>query len=293
MARRLEIILGPTAVGKTGFAIRRALEVGSPVISCDSRQIFKELKIGTAAPSDEELSAVQHYFIRSIPITRNYTAGIYEAEALELVNRLFSEGHETLVMCGGSMLYIDAFCYGLDDFPEVPLQLRRHLMDCLQSEGVEVLAQQLKELDPVSYEELDLSNGQRVIRALEVSMYTGQPFSSFKTRRFKERDFEIVKVGLERPREELYERINARVEKMVEDGLEAEARSMLPYRDLPALQTVGYREFFEYFDGKHDLETTIRHIQADTRHYAKRQLTWWRRDGDIRWIPADSSLRSE
>ena len=284
MARRLEIILGPTAVGKTGYAIRRALEVGSPVISCDSRQIFKELNIGTAAPSEEELAAVKHYFIRTVPITRNYTAGIYEAEALELVSRLFSEGHETLVMCGGSMLYIDAFCYGLDDFPEVPLQLRHHLMDCLRSEGVEVLAHQLQELDPQSYEELDLSNGQRVIRALEVSMYTGQPFSSFKTRQFKKRDFEIVKIGLDRPREQLYERINARVLKMVEDGLEAEARTMLPYRDLPALQTVGYREFFEYFDGKYDLETTVRHIQASTRHYAKRQLTWWRRDADIRWM---------
>jgi len=284
MARRLEIILGPTAVGKTGYAIRRALEVGSPVISCDSRQIFKELSIGTAAPSEEELAAVKHYFIRTVPITRNYTAGIYEAEALELVSRLFSEGHETLVMCGGSMLYIDAFCYGLDDFPEVPLQLRHHLMDCLRSEGVEVLAHQLQELDPQSYEELDLSNGQRVIRALEVSMYTGQPFSSFKTRQFKKRDFEIVKIGLDRPREQLYERINARVLKMVEDGLEAEARTMLPYRDLPALQTVGYREFFEYFDGKYDLETTVRHIQASTRHYAKRQLTWWRRDADIRWM---------
>ena len=286
MPRRLEIILGPTAVGKTGYAIRRALEVGSPVISCDSRQIFQELKIGTAAPSDEEMAAVQHYFIRSIPITRNYTAGIYEVEAMELVSRLFSEGHETLVMCGGSMMYIDAFCYGLDDFPEVPVQLREHLMECLRDEGVEVLAQQLKELDPVSYEELDLSNGQRVIRALEVSLYTGKPFSSYKTRTFKERDFEIVKIGLERPREELYERINARVEQMMADGLEAEARSMLPYRDLPALQTVGYREMFEYFDGKYDLETTVQHIQASTRHYAKRQLTWWRRDASILWQPA-------
>ncbi len=286
MPRRLEIILGPTAVGKTGYAIRRALEVGSPVISCDSRQIFQELKIGTAAPSDEEMAAVKHYFIRSIPITRNYTAGIYEVEAMELVNRLFSEGHETLVMCGGSMMYIDAFCYGLDDFPEVPVQLREHLMECLRDEGVEVLAQQLKELDPVSYEELDLSNGQRVIRALEVSLYTGKPFSSYKTRTFKERDFEIVKIGLERPREELYERINARVEQMMADGLEAEARSMLPYRDLPALQTVGYREMFEYFDGKYDLETTVQHIQASTRHYAKRQLTWWRRDASILWQPA-------
>ncbi len=288
MPRRLEIILGPTAVGKTGYAIERAQEVGSPVISCDSRQIYKELRIGTAVPSRRELARVKHYFIRTVPITRNYTAGIYEAEALNLVNQLFDQGHETLVMCGGSMLYIDAFCYGLDDFPEVPLQLREHLMECLRDEGVEVLANELKELDPVSYEELDLSNGQRVIRALEVSMYTGKPFSSFKTRQFKERDFEIVKIGLERPREELYERINARVLKMMDQGLEEEARRMLPYRDLPALQTVGYREMFEYFDGKYDLDTTIAHIQANTRHYAKRQLTWWRRDKEIRWIsPAD------
>ncbi len=286
MPRRVEIILGPTAVGKTGYAIRRALEVGSPVISCDSRQVYRELRIGTACPSDEELAAVRHYFIRSIPISRNYTAGIYEAEAVDLVNRLFAEGHETLVMCGGSMMYIDAFCYGLDDFPEVPIQLRQHLMECLREEGVESLASQLRDLDPVSYEELDLSNGQRVIRALEVSMYTGQPFSSFKTRRFKERDFEIVKIGLERPREQLYDRINARVLQMVSDGLEAEARSMLPYRNLPALQTVGYREMFDYFDGQWDFETTIRHIQASTRHYAKRQLTWWRRDPSIHWISA-------
>ena len=159
-------------------------------------------------------------------------------------------------------------------------------MECLRDEGVESLAGQLKELDPVSYEELDLSNGQRVIRALEVSMYTGKPFSSFKTRRFKERDFEIVKIGLERPREELYERINARVLKMIHHGLEEEARRMLPFRDLPALQTVGYRELFEYFDGACTLEQAVRHIQSSTRHYAKRQLTWWRRDADIRWIPA-------
>jgi len=230
---------------------------------------------------------VKHYFVRNIPITRNYTAGIYEADALSLVNQLFEKGHDTLVMCGGSMMYIDAFCYGLDDFPEVPLQLRQHLMECLKEDGVESLAEQLKELDPVSYEELDLSNGQRVIRALEVSMYTGQPFSSFKTRRFKERDFEIVKIGLERPREELYDRINARVLKMMSRGLEAEARRMLPYRDLPALQTVGYKEMFEYFDGACDKEEAVRRIQVNTRHYAKRQLTWWRRDNSINWIPAE------
>ena len=230
---------------------------------------------------------MKHYFIRSVPITRNYTAGIYEAEAMELVNRLFAEGHETLVMCGGSMMYIDAFCYGLDDFPEVPIQLRQHLMECLRDEGVEVLAAQLKELDPVSYEELDLSNGQRVIRALEVSMYTGQPFSSFKTGGFKERDFEIVKIGLERPREELYDRINARVLQMMDEGLEEEARAMLPFRDLPALQTVGYKELFDYFDGTISLEEAVRRIQVDTRHYAKRQITWWRRDPSIRWVPAE------
>ena len=183
-------------------------------------------------------------------------------------------------------MYIDALCYGLDDFPEVPLQLRQHLMECLESEGVEVLAEQLKEMDPESWEELDLSNGRRVVRALEVCLYTGKPFSSFKSRTFRERNFEIVKIGLERPREELYERINARVLKMMEDGLEEEARRMLPYRDLSALQTVGYKELFDYFDGHIPLEEAVRRIQADTRHYAKRQLTWWRRDSSIRWIPA-------
>lgn len=284
MPRRVEIILGPTGVGKTAYAISRALEVGSPVINADSRQIYKELCVGTAAPSRREREMVKHYFVRWIPVTQSYTAGIYEADALALVNKLFAEGHETLVMCGGSMMYVDAFCYGLDDFPEVPLQLRQHLMECLREEGVESLANQLKELDPVSYEELDLSNGQRVIRALEVSMYTGEPFSSFKTRCFKERDFEIVKIGLERPREELYERINQRVLKMMSHGLEAEARRMLPYRDLPALQTVGYKEMFQYFDGEIDREEAVRRIQVNTRHYAKRQLTWWRRDNSINWI---------
>ena len=284
MGRSLEIILGPTGVGKTAYAISRALECGSPVISCDSRQIYREMRIGTAVPSDEELSAVKHYFIREIPVTQNYTAGIYEVQALELIDRLFAEGHETLVMCGGSMLYIDALCYGLDDFPEVPMQLREHLVECLRDEGVDTLAAQLRELDPVTYEEIDLTNGRRVIRALEVCLYTGKPFSSFKTRRFKERNFEIRKIGLERPREELYGRLDARVLQMMEDGLEEEARSLLPYRDLTALQTVGYRELFEYFDGKTNLDEAIRRIQVNTRHYAKRQLTWWRRDPSIAWV---------
>ena len=288
MGRRLLVILGPTAVGKTDYSIGKALEVGSPVISCDSRQFYKEMRIGTAVPTPEQLARVPHYFIQNISITQNYTAGMYEADALDLIGRLFDEGHETLVVTGGSMLYIDALCYGLDDFPEVPLMLREHLMDCLRSEGVDVLADQLKELDPVTYDEIDISNGQRVIRALEVCLYTGEPFSSFKTRCFKERDFEIEKIGLSRPREELYARIDQRVLRMMDDGLEAEARSLLPYRDLPALQTVGYREMFDYFDGKQDLEETVRLIQRNTRHYAKRQLTWWRRDPDIRWVDIES-----
>ena len=288
MGRRLLVILGPTAVGKTDYSIDRALEYGSPVISCDSRQLYKEMRIGTAVPSPEQLARVPHYFIRNISVTQNYTAGMYEADALDLIGRLFAEGHETLVVTGGSMLYIDALCYGLDDFPEVPLMLREHLMDCLRSEGVDVLADQLKELDPVTYDEIDISNGQRVIRALEVCLFTGEPFSSFKTRRFKERDFEIEKLGLSRPREALYERIDRRVLQMMDDGLEAEARSLLPYRDLPALQTVGYREMFDYFDGKQDLEETVRLIQRNTRHYAKRQLTWWRRDPDIHWEDIES-----
>ena len=287
MGRRLLVILGPTAVGKTSYSIRKALELGSPVISCDSRQLYKEMRIGTAVPSPEELAAVPHHFIQTLSVTQNYTAGMYEADAMVLIDRLFAEGHETLVVTGGSMMYIDALCYGLDDFPEVPLMLREHLMECLRDEGVEVLAEQLRELDPVTCEEIDLSNGQRVIRALEVCLYTGQPFSSFKTRSIKDRDFEIVKIGLQRPREELYARINARVEKMMDEGLEAEAQSLLPYRDLPALQTVGYREMFDYFDGKQDLETTVRLIQRNTRHYAKRQLTWWRRDPSIHWIDAE------
>ena len=284
MGRRLLVILGPTAVGKTDYSIGKALEVGSPVISCDSRQLYKEMRIGTAVPTPEQLARVPHHFIQTLSVTRNYTAGMYEADALQLIDRLFAEGHETLVVTGGSMLYIDALCYGLDDFPEVPLQLREHLMECLRDEGVDVLADQLKELDPVTYEQIDLSNGQRVIRALEVCLYTGQPFSSFKTGNFKDRDFEIEKIGLTRPREELYARIDARVLQMMEEGLEEEARNLLPYRNLPALQTVGYREMFDYFDGKHDLEETVRLIQRNTRHYAKRQLTWWRRDPEIRWV---------
>ena len=283
--RRVEIILGPTASGKTAYSIQKALEYGCPIINCDSRQLYKGMTIGTAVPSEEELAAVPHYFIQTLPVDAVYTAGKYEVDALKLVEELFARGHETLIMTGGSMLYIDAFCYGLDNFPEVPMLLREQLMDCLRTEGVETLARQLRELDPETAEEIDMSNGQRVVRALEVCLYTGEPFSSFKSRSFKERPFEIVKTGLDVPREELYRRIDKRVLDMMDRGLLEEVKSLIPYRNCPALQTVGYKELFDYLDGKTTLDEAVRLIQRNTRHYAKRQLTWWRRDTTINWLP--------
>ena len=282
--RRLLIILGPTAVGKTDYSIETALRYGSPVISCDSRQIYKEMTIGTAVPSAEQLSAVQHYFIHSHTVTELYTAGRYELEALDLINRLFDEGHETLVMAGGSGFYVDALVNGLDDFPSADLQLRSELMARLHEEGVESLRQELRMLDPESYATIDIANGQRVVRALEVCLMTGKPFSSFKTSSRKARDFEIEKIGLTRPRDVLYDRINRRVLRMVDDGLVDEVRSLTQYRDLAALQTVGYKEIFDYLDGEYDLDRAVELIQRNTRRYAKRQLSYWGRDKDIRWL---------
>lgn len=301
--RRLIIILGPTAVGKTDYSIETALKYGSPIISCDSRQIYREMSIGTAVPTAEQLAAVQHYFIHSHTVTELYTAGKYELEALELINRLFEEGHETLVMAGGSGFYIDALVNGLDDFPEADLQLRADLTARLQEEGIESLRQELRHLDQESYETIDIANGQRVVRALEVCIMTGRPFSSFKTNPNRRRDFEIEKIGLVRPRDVLYDRINRRVLQMVDDGLVEEVRTLVEYRDLAALKTVGYKEVFDWFDFQNGLVSTegwgptspgdgpvtsldraIELIQRNTRHYAKRQLSYWGRDKDIRWI---------
>ena len=261
------------------------------------------MTIGTAVPSAEQLSAVQHYFIHSHTVTELYTAGKYELEALELINRLFDEGHETLVMAGGSGFYIDALVNGLDDFPSADLQLREELTARLEQEGVESLRQELRRLDPESYATIDIANGQRVVRALEVCLMTGRPFSSFKTSRTKKRDFEIEKIGLTRPREALYERIDRRVLQMVDDGLVDEVRSLTQYRDLAALRTVGYKEIFDWFDfqdGKvsadgwgpttpgdgpvTSLDRAVELIQRNTRRYAKRQLSYWGRDKEIRWI---------
>ncbi|MBQ0044564.1 MAG: tRNA (adenosine(37)-N6)-dimethylallyltransferase MiaA [Bacteroidales bacterium] len=282
---RLLIILGPTAVGKTDYSIEVARKYGSPIISCDSRQIYREMSIGTAVPSEEQLAAVQHYFIRTRSIhDEMYTAGKYELEAVALLERLFAEGHETLVMAGGSGFYIDAVCNGLDDFPPADQQLRAELSERLRAEGVESLRLDLKHLDPESYETIDIANGQRVVRALEVCLMTGRKFSSFKTSVTKKRSFEIEKIGISRPRDVLYDRINRRVVQMMDDGLLEEARSLYAYRGLPALQTVGYRELFDYFDGKCSLDKAVELIQRNTRHYAKRQMTWWGRDKDIDWM---------
>ena len=303
MNKKLIIILGPTAVGKTDYSIETALKYDSPIISCDSRQIYKEMSIGTAVPSAEQLAAVQHYFIHSHTVTELYTAGKYELEALDLIDRLFAEGHETLVMAGGSGFYVDALVNGLDDFPSADLVLRNELMARLKEEGVESLRAQLQKLDPESYNVIDIANGQRVVRALEVCLMTGKPFSSFKTNQLKKRDFEIEKIGLVRPREVLYDRINRRVIQMIDDGLVDEVRSVQQYRDLAALQTVGYKEIFDWFDYEAGLVSTdgwgptspgdgpvtsldraVELIQRNTRHYAKRQLSYWKRDADIRWM---------
>ena len=284
MERRLLIILGPTAVGKTDLSIGKALEYGSPVISCDSRQIFKDMTIGTAVPDASQLAAVKHYFIQTVPLTEVYTAGDYEQDAITLIEKLFDEGHETLVMTGGSMFYIDAVCKGLDDLPDGEPGLRKELWNRLAEEGVDVLAEELRLKDPLTYSRIDVKNSQRVIRALEVCLLTGKPFSSYKTGVLRTRPFIIEKVGLQRPRGELYSRINRRVLDMIDAGLEDEVRTLIPYRDCQALQTVGYKEMFKYIDGECSLDEAVRMIQLNTRHYAKRQLTWWRRDPDIRWI---------
>ena len=285
MGRKLIIILGPTAVGKTDYSIGMALKYGSPVISCDSRQIYKEMSIGTAVPSAAQLSAVRHYFIHTKSVTEYYTAGLYETDALELIGRLFDEGHETLVMTGGSMFYIDAVCNGLGHVPTADLSIRKELMERLEKEGLEPFKEDLARLDPAAYASMDLSNVNRVFRAVEICLTTGKPYSSFKERtEAPARDFEIEKIGLTRPREVLYDRINERVVRMMDDGLVEEVRSLAGFRHLTALQTVGYKEVFVYLDGNASLDETVGLIQRNTRHYAKRQLTWWRRDASIRWL---------
>lgn len=284
--KKLLIVLGPTAVGKSDFAIEKARELASPIINCDSRQLFREMSIGVARPTPQQLAAVKHYLIANHSVTENYTAGLFELEAMALLGELFKE-HDTLVATGGSGFYIDALCDGLDDFPPADQEIRRQLMSRLEREGIESLQEELRRLDPESYGYLDLSNRQRVVRALEVTQATGRKFSSYKSETAKQRPFVIEKIGLRRSREQLYGRIDSRVDAMMAEGLEAEARSLLPYREYPALNTVGYKELFGYFDGEYDLQEAVRLIKRNTRHYAKKQMTYWRRDSSISWIDLD------
>ena len=284
MPRDLVIVLGPTCVGKTEYSIGLAKFYSSPVISCDSRQIYKEMRIGTAVPSASQLAAVRHYFIQDHSVHNLYTAGKYELEGLALMDRLWAEGHSTLVMSGGSMFYIDAVCQGLDDMPDADPVLREELTRRMKEEGVDSLRMDLKRLDPEAYSTIDIANPQRVLRAVEVCLLSGRTFSSYKLSKPKERDFKVTKIGLRRTRDELYDRIGARVDAMVEEGLVAEAESLFPLRHLTALQTVGYRELFSYMQGECTLERAIEDIKTNTRHYAKRQMTWWNRDPSIEWI---------
>jgi tRNA dimethylallyltransferase len=282
-SKYLIVILGPTGVGKTATSISVSLHFKSPIISADSRQFFKEMRIGTATPTQEQLQAVPHHLVAHKSITERYSCGMFELEALEVLDNIYKT-HNSAMLVGGSMLYIDAVCRGIDDFPTPDTELRQALEKQLKDEGLESLRAHLKILDPEHYDEVDLKNSQRVLKALEVSLQTGKPYSSLRTNPQKERPFKIIKIGLNLPREELYQRINARVDQMIDEGLVAEAKGLYPHRHYNSLKTVGYREIFDYFDRKISLEKAIELIKRNSRHYAKRQLTWWTRDPQITWF---------
>lgn len=286
--KRLVVIVGPTGSGKTDLSIRLARHYRVPILSTDSRQVYRGMPIGTAQPSKEQLEAVEHHFIASHDINDRLNCGAYEVQALDCLEKLFTQ-HDVVVAVGGSGLYVQALCEGLDDLPQADEQLRRELEQQLADMGIEALVDRLRELDPDYCEAVDRSNPARVIRALEVCLQTGRPYSALRTGARRERPFRIIKIGVDLPREILYDRINRRVDAMIADGLEQEARHLYPFRALNALQTVGYREFFEYFDGRIPYEQAVELIKRNSRRYAKRQLTWFRRDTQIRWFdPADA-----
>ena len=282
MPKSLIILLGPTGVGKTDLSIDIARYFNTEIISCDSRQIYREMRIGTAVPDSQTLESIPHHFIRSHSIHDQFNARKFEIEVLERLETLFLDT-DIVLMTGGSMLYIEALCKGLDDFPDVDPELRKNLMNRLESEGIEQLQNELFELDPTYYCEVDLQNPKRVLHALEICLMTGKPYSELRTNQTRKRPFNILKIGLNCDRELLYERINQRVDKMFEEGLEKEANNLQPFCQLNSLNTVGYRELFEYFEGKITLEQS----KANSRKYARKQLTWFRRDPEITWFTPD------
>jgi len=282
-AKTLIVIAGPTASGKTAVGIELARRYHTVVVSADSRQFYREMSIGTAKPSPDELAAAKHYFIDSLSIIETYTAGDYEQDALKVLDALFKI-NDFVILVGGSGLFIKAVCEGFDFFPDIKPGIREKLIAEFESEGISSIQERLRIADPLYYEQVDLNNAQRVIRALEVFETSGQPYSSFRKSGSGERPFQIIKFGLGMDREVLYDRINRRVDEMMKHGLLDEARSLLPYRHLNALQTVGYSELFDYFDGKTDLETAIALIKQNTRRFAKRQMTWFNKDKEITWV---------
>ncbi len=285
-AKTLIVITGPTAVGKTALCLDIAQHFGIPIINADSRQIYKELKIGTASPTSEQLQLVPHYFVGSLSLTDYYSASLFEQQVLEILSRQF-RSHDFALMAGGSMMYIDAVCDGIDDIPTVDDQTRETLKRRLAEEGLEALVEQLKKLDPEYYEIVDRQNPRRVVHGLEICLMTGKTYTSFRKREKKERPFRIVKIGLNRPREELYDRINQRVDQMMQQGLLDEAKALYPMRQMNALNTVGYKELFDYLDGRWPLEEAVERIKGNTRRYARKQLTWYKKDPQIRWFHPD------
>lgn len=283
----LFVLLGPTGVGKTALSISIARHTGSPVISADSRQIYKELPIGTAAPGENYVNLVKHYFVATHTISDYYSASIFEEEAVSLINKLH-ESQPFLLLCGGSMMYIDAVCKGIDEMPTVTPEIRNALWEQFDREGLAPILEELKASDPVHYDKVDRMNHRRVIHAVEICRMTGKPYSSFRTQRVKERPFRICKIGLARERTELFERINRRVDDMIGNGFIEEARSVYPMRNLNALNTVGYKELFLYFDGIYTLDEAVEKIKRNTRIYARKQMTWFRRDPEIQWFNPDN-----
>ena len=281
--KTLIVVVGATGSGKTDISLRLATHFATPIISTDSRQFYRGIPIGTAQPTAEQLATAEHHFIASHELTDNFNCGEYEAQALARLEELFLQ-HDRVVAVGGSGLYIQALCEGMDNLPQADEQLRQSLTERLKSEGIESLLADLERLDPVFYQQVDRQNPSRVLRAVEVCLQTGQPYSSLRTGERHKRDFNIVKVGIEWNREQLYDRINRRVDMMIDEDLEAEARAVYHLRHLNSLQTVGYREMFEYFDGTITREEAIELIKRNSRRYAKRQMTWFRRDEEIRWF---------
>ena len=284
--KTLIVLTGPTAVGKTAVSLDIAKHFGIPVINADSRQIFKELRIGTARPTEAEMEEVKHYFVGTLGIEDYYSASLYEQQVLELLDKEF-QSHDYALLSGGSMMYIDAVCDGIDDIPTIDDDTRALMKQRLKEEGLEALVEELKRLDPEYYEIVDRQNPRRVVHALEICVMTGKTYTSFRKRSKKERPFRIIKIGLDRPREELYNRINARVDKMMSDGLLDEVKALYPEKELNALNTVGYKELFDYLDGRWPLEEAVERIKGNTRRYARKQLTWYKKDEQIRWFHPD------